>query len=163
VNEIRGLTIRPPWSWAIAFAGKTVENRTWATRYRGLIAIHAGLRPEREAIAHPLILAALERLDGPQFRWDCGLIIAVAELTDCHWWHGTCKPNGELRLTCSPWAVMRPGTWHWTLTEIRVLPEPVRCKGAQGLWRLPEETDLAVRVQLATLAARDDKEDSSHD
>ena len=31
-----------PWAWAIAVAGKDVENRGWSTTYRGLLAIHAG-------------------------------------------------------------------------------------------------------------------------
>ncbi len=40
--EMRALTIRQPWAWAIAVAGKDVENRSWQTSHRGLLAIHAG-------------------------------------------------------------------------------------------------------------------------
>lgn len=35
------LSIRQPWAWAILNAGKDVENRSWTTRYRGPLLIHA--------------------------------------------------------------------------------------------------------------------------
>jgi len=28
-NEMRCLSVRQPWAWAIIYAGKTIENRTW--------------------------------------------------------------------------------------------------------------------------------------
>ena len=34
-GEMRALTVRQPWAHAIAFWGKDVENRTWATHYQG--------------------------------------------------------------------------------------------------------------------------------
>jgi hypothetical protein len=46
---IRGLTIRQPWASAIAFGDKRVENRSWPTAYRGLVAIHAGLSVDWDA------------------------------------------------------------------------------------------------------------------
>jgi hypothetical protein len=39
---VKTITVQQPWAAAIARYGKDVENRTWFTRYRGLIAIHAG-------------------------------------------------------------------------------------------------------------------------
>jgi hypothetical protein len=38
---MKALSIRPPWAWAILHLGKTIENRTWKTRYRGPILLHA--------------------------------------------------------------------------------------------------------------------------
>lgn len=35
------LSIRQPWASLILKAGKDIENRTWSTRYRGRILIHA--------------------------------------------------------------------------------------------------------------------------
>ena len=42
MGEIKALTIKQPWASAIAFGDKRVENRSWPTAYRGLLAIHAG-------------------------------------------------------------------------------------------------------------------------
>jgi hypothetical protein len=42
---MQALTLWQPWAWAMAFAGKPVENRTWAPPHSLLgqrIAIHAG-------------------------------------------------------------------------------------------------------------------------
>ena len=35
------LSIRQPWAWLIFNAGKDIENRTWRTRVRGRVLIHA--------------------------------------------------------------------------------------------------------------------------
>lgn len=36
------LSIKQPWAWLICHGFKDVENRSWATRYRGTLLIHAG-------------------------------------------------------------------------------------------------------------------------
>ena len=38
------LSVRQPWAWLIVTGYKNIENRTWDTRYRGRIAIHAAAR-----------------------------------------------------------------------------------------------------------------------
>ena len=40
---MKALTIRQPWASLIAAGVKTIETRSWSTRYRGPLAIHAGL------------------------------------------------------------------------------------------------------------------------
>lgn len=40
---LKALTIRQPWAWLIVAGHKPVENRSWSTKYRGPLAIHAGL------------------------------------------------------------------------------------------------------------------------
>jgi len=31
VNPMKAITIKQPWAWAIVFAGKDIENRSWRT------------------------------------------------------------------------------------------------------------------------------------
>ena len=38
---MKALSIRQPWAWLIVNGYKPVENRTWNTKVRGLILIHA--------------------------------------------------------------------------------------------------------------------------
>lgn len=38
---MKALTVRQPWAHAIMTGQKTIENRTWTTRYRGPLLIHA--------------------------------------------------------------------------------------------------------------------------
>jgi hypothetical protein len=150
MSEMRALTVQQPWAWAIAAQDKDVENRAWKTSYRGLLAIHAGrtgddgarLPVERAARRFKTIRAEsllAKRISEVSLRFGC--IVAVATLAGCH-----DERTEEPRNSCSPWG--QPGQYHWQLANVRPLPEPVPCKGALGLWRLPEDVEKAVRAQL---------------
>lgn len=39
------------------------------------------------------------------------------------------------------------GPYGWRLDGLFVLPDPVPCKGAQGLWDLPHDVQGRVRIQ----------------
>lgn len=145
---MKGLSVKPPWSWAIAWAGKDVENRGWPTNHRGFVAIHASLRPEPDVIfpVQRAIRAYLTAQRDQDRRIDVrGAVVAVAEIAGCHAGLSMRWPceGGEL---CSPWAV--PGQYHWRLARVRPLAEPVPCKGALGLWTLPDDVESAVLAQL---------------
>lgn len=58
------LSVRQPWAWAIFHADKDVENRDWAScRYRGSLAIHAGLGCTRDEYASAVESIGLARED----------------------------------------------------------------------------------------------------
>jgi hypothetical protein len=38
---MKTLSIKQPWAWLIIHGGKNIENRTWSTKVRGRIAVHA--------------------------------------------------------------------------------------------------------------------------
>ncbi len=37
----RILSVKQPWAWAIMYRHKDIDTRTWSTKYRGLVIIHA--------------------------------------------------------------------------------------------------------------------------
>lgn len=115
---IKALTVWQPWAECIATGVKTVENRGRPFRYRGPLAIHAGLRRDRWAEQWPLVRAVV---DDPA-ALATGALIAVAELVDCHPDTGCCRPWGE------------PGAFHLVLAHIRRLPRPIPARGQRGLW-----------------------------
>lgn len=119
---MRALTIRQPWAHAITHHHKTIENRTWNTRHRGPIAIHAATSHNHAAYHDPNITP----LGLTPANLTRGAITATATLTHTH------PDDGE----CNPWAM--PGHWHWLLTDVRPLPEPIPCTGRLGLWHLPD-------------------------
>jgi len=139
---IRGLSIQQPWAAAIAYGAKRVENRTWAAPHWAIgqvIAIHASKKPDISA--RP---PAGE--SWPERRMHLGAVVAVATITGCHLspdFGGTC---GATRPLCSPWSVR--DQYHWLLTDVRPLAEPVPCRGMLGLWRLPDDVEKAARAQL---------------
>lgn len=127
MSNIRALTVKQPWAGAIAHHGKAVENRSWHTRWRGTILIHAA-----KTRAHGISLILNDQV--------YSAIVAVATLTDCH------PSDGR----CTPWSdYPEPAGWHWVLTDVRTLTEPVACKGALGLWTPAPEVTEAVAVDLA--------------
>ena len=69
---MKALTIRQPWASLIALGVKTIETRSWPTRYRGPIAIHAGLRHPYKDLDH--LPGDVE--DGFEVRWLGGWRVA---------------------------------------------------------------------------------------
>ncbi|MFD2754254.1 ASCH domain-containing protein [Comamonas terrae] len=45
---IPALSIRQPWAWLIVNGHKDIENRDWATNFRGQLLVHAGLTMPRK-------------------------------------------------------------------------------------------------------------------
>jgi ASCH domain len=110
---MKTLSIRQPWASLIIYAGKTVENRTWRTTYRGPLLIHAGRRRD------PAGFSAIARMgiEIPELYF--GGIIGRVQLVDI------------VEDSASEWAIA--GQHHWILEE----PEPLPftpSKGRLGLY-----------------------------
>jgi hypothetical protein len=163
------LTVRQPWCWAIVHGGKPVENRSWAVRYRGPVWLHAGARSRWDPAGgqSPLMRQQWKRwLRASVPDWPglpasdvtlgrrttlmpFGAVVALAHVAGCHPSERCQQPPAHrfaLPTFCSPWAIA--GQCHVVLRGICPLPEAVPCKGALGLWRLPDEVEKAVREQL---------------
>jgi hypothetical protein len=140
---MRVLTVRPPYSDAIAHYGKTVENRSWRTKYRGPVAILAG-----RSYAGAAARRAVERISGQRLpeRLHGGAVVALVDLVDVHD-GGPCRnsPGGK----CSPWAdVPHDSDFHWVLENVRPLVSPYGLLGSLGLRvATPDvEADILARV-----------------
>lgn len=67
------ITVKQPYATLIAEGLKKYEFRTWNTKYRGDILIHAGKTVDKKAI---------ERFKDYNFEYPTGCIIAKAKITD---------------------------------------------------------------------------------
>jgi len=78
---MKALSIRQPWADLIARGIKDVENRTWSTKVRGIILIHAGKRFDHEGYEwiQGFRPAALK----PKDEYDLGGFVGYAVLSDC--------------------------------------------------------------------------------
>jgi hypothetical protein len=88
------LTIRQPWAWAIIHGGKDVENRSWSTKHRRPLLIHAGSAFEPRGYETVQQLATQQ--PPPPSELIHGAIIGVVGLVDC------------VRDSHSKWAVANP-------------------------------------------------------
>lgn len=141
---LRGLTLWRPWAASIVHGPKRVENRPWAPPARMLaeglwIAIHAGRTWDREGAAFVRNLWPEARATVPHGTEEgiVGIARVVDALTfeegdrDGLWGRGSGGPDPK-----DPWSF---GPYVWRLEHVRALNEPIPCRGAQGLWRLPVE------------------------
>lgn len=136
---MRALSVRQPWAWQIVNQGKNIENRTRniAGKYRGPVAIHASLKPDKDALAR-LPMHAPEWVTAPRV-FDYGVILGVVDLVDVHHCFNALT-NFE---GCSPWA--EPDNWHLVLANPRPVSDRpitnpgIRCRGQLGLWTPPAE------------------------
>lgn len=98
------LTIKEPWASLILEGKKTIETRTWNTKYRGLVLLHASQNPKSKI---------------------SGCIFAAAKIVDV-------KPmvkEHEDKACCEVY----PRAYSWFLEEVRPT-ELKRVKGNLGLW-----------------------------
>lgn len=165
MTEMRILTVRQPWAWAIIHGGKNVENRVRniAGSYRGPVAIHVGLSFDNDWQSASLDDAmrphrAVSARTGHTVPWrQCfGSVIGVVDLVDVH--HATPDDLGAIRcninppgrpwaLECSPWA--DEVSTHLVLANPRPLSAPIPYRGALGLRRLDEATIARIQEAIA--------------
>ncbi len=129
----KALSIRQPWAWAILHAGKDIENRTWATSFRGPVCIHAsqgvgGWGEWDEAVA----FIELGRGHVPPLRSMItkGGIIGTAEIVDC------------VTASNSPWFF---GPYGFVLRNVQPV-EFIPVKGALGFFDWRKNLEGAVNV-----------------
>jgi hypothetical protein len=154
VIEMRILTVKQPWAWAIMYGGKDIENRTrnLAGAFRGPVAIHAGVsRIDSAAFSHP----AIQRL-GPAGRgaFRFGEIIGIVDLTGVHQGDDTldtCHHEDQQSTPrCSAWG--ENGTYHLELNNPRPLTTPLPYTGGLGLRRLNAAVSEAILHALSQQA-----------
>lgn len=84
---VKALSVMQPWSWLIVTRHKPIENRSWRTRYRGPVAIHAGKKIDEYCAAdlkrlrHPTTYVSRDFSPPPVF--ERGGIVGVADIVDC--------------------------------------------------------------------------------
>lgn len=144
---MKALSLIQPWASLVAAGAKRWETRSWSTKYRGPLAIHASGKVDRQAVE---ALRAVCSHHGIGVDWEgmpLGAIIAVADLSSCiEITAGNAPPMPELAF-----GDYAPGRFKWGLVSIRPLDSPAKCGGALGLWNPPDPAGLrftagAVRI-----------------
>ena len=130
---MKAITISQPYANWIADGRKWIENRTWETSYRGLLAIHAGKGGQY------LDAAALAE-------YPTGCVVAVCNLVACFRLDDLPKLGSKLEAIgyTAEQIVSHSfteGPWCWLLRDVRRYCEPIPARGKQGIWEW-DEPDL---------------------
>ena len=139
MSEIKGLTLWQPWASLVSVMEKQIETRSWATDYRGYLAIHAAKRTPKYAAEYAHFepfYSALKRHALYPDRLPSGAIVAVCRLEDCMQITST-EMLLSLKDTEIHFGDHTVGRYAWMLGNFDRLEKPIPIKGGQRLWNLP--------------------------
>lgn len=135
----KALSICQPWAWAIINTGKDIENRNWATKFRGPVCIHASAyKPIQQDVDdfNEVFFRARPALEDrgticgrycEALSFERGGIIGIAEIVDC------------VEASENPWFMGRYG---FVLANVRPVPFiPVR--GLLGFFNWRKRLEVA--------------------
>jgi hypothetical protein len=130
------LTVRQPWAALIVSGPKDIENRTWATSYRGPVLIQASAKkPVKREWQEALDYAWARGITLPDDSLRFGGIVGIANLVCC------------TRCSSSPWFM---GPIGWLLKDRHPLPF-VPITGQLGLFDCPAEVLGQIKLPEAFL------------
>ena len=152
---MKALTLTEPWAMLVAIGAKRIETRSWPTKYRGPLAIHAAKgfpKRARDFTLEPVCYEAMYELGYKTRHWfpayPLGAVLATCTLVDCvqiremHY-----SPDGEPAGIIGKYTNMladrpserefgnyEPGRWAWILRGVECFKNTVPAKGSLGLW-----------------------------
>lgn len=127
---MKALTIQQPWASLIVAGAKCHETRSWSTKHRGPLLIHAGARfpePARLLCRREPFLSALDGRTAAEL--PLGVIIGVVELVACL----RVEDLNDLNPREECFGDYRPGRWAWLLRNPSPLPH-IAARGMPGLF-----------------------------
>ncbi|EHQ41503.1 ASCH domain-containing protein [Myroides odoratus] len=117
----KALSVKQPWAELICLGIKDVENRTWRTRFKGRVYIHASMHPDKSARLSKEREEVTDNID--EFQFKNSAIIGEVTIADCVQNHK------------SIWADKGEGIWHWVLKDAVFYDKPIEnVKGKLGIW-----------------------------
>lgn len=124
---MKALTVRMPWAHLIAEGIKTVEVRSWATKYRGPLLICAGKTP---ADLRGMVLLDLPDTKPTWRMEDLGHALAIVNVVSCT---AMAEVHEKAALVRA-----RPGLYAWGLDNVRKV-EAFPVVGKQGFFEVDYE------------------------
>lgn len=121
------LTIKQPWATLIMQGYKRFEFRSWQTKYRGDLLIHAGKGIDKEAIKR---LSKYLPKELP-----LGKILGKVTLIDCvkmspEFKEELLKENSDIYTKSS-----FQENYGWQMDDVQAFKEPIEAKGHLSLWK----------------------------
>lgn len=123
--EVRVLTVKRPWAFALIYLGKDVENRSKYVGYRGTLLIHAGQELDKAGVEFLRSIG----VELPAEAYRAGHIVGSVEVTGC------------VTGSRSQWA--RPDRYHVQVSDPRPATQQVTLRGNLGLQMPPADWERA--------------------
>lgn len=147
---MKAITLWQPWASAIALGYKKFETRSWATKYRGSIAIHA---TAKKLTAYEMACCNDGLLEDTYIYKKDGIyylsrnkesheivlskVVAIAEITNCIPITEQFKRKlSKEELSYGDYSTDGKQRYAWQLENVKQLLNPIEIKGQQGLWNI---------------------------
>lgn len=139
------LTVQEPYATFIMQGMKKIETRSWKTKYRGEIYIHAGKSKNfLKKINNNKVLKLLESID-----LNYGNIICKAELIDCVYmtkdFIDKVKNENNYEYILGEYAV---GRYAWILQNVQEIDQKIQAKGKLNIWTYPKSSNHVKQLSL---------------
>lgn len=135
---MKAISLLQPWASLITIGAKKIETRSWSTKYRGPLAIHASKgfsKLLRDLCNTQPFKAVLSKAGFNLDNLPLGKIVATCNLVDCikmtPEFIDLVKSAKGYELDFGVYAV---GRYAWILEDIKSLEKPIPAKGALSLW-----------------------------
>lgn len=130
---MKAVVIHQPYAWAIVRGVKRFENRSWATAFRGRLAVVAG--KSRASLGdwgdwNPAVMVDLPRWPDLPF----GAVVGTVDLVDCLTLDAAERYAAE---RCPEQDEFASGPFCWLLANPLALPKPIPVTGRLGLFDIP--------------------------
>ena len=120
---MKALSVKQPWAWLILNAGKSVENRSWKTNYRGRVYLHVGQQTDKTGFPLQRQYVKDSNIIIPD-TLTTGCIVGEVDIVDC------------VTQSNSPWF---EGAYGFVLANPIMYETPVPCKGKLGFFEVDRE------------------------
>ncbi len=117
---MKAISLKQPFANWVAEGKKTIETRTWPTKYRGPLLIVSSKSPKIEP---------------------AGFAVAIATVVDCR----PMTEQDEPAACCK----IYPKAWAWILEDIRPI-KPFPVKGALGIYEVVDETIEVTSLEVTS-------------
>ena len=130
-KDVKVISLLEPWASLIKEKMKHIETRSWKTKYRGELYIHASKRKltKNDYINYERQINLLKNID---FKY--GFLIAKCKLVDCKYMSEELIIDVKKNINeyiCGDYKV---GRYAWILEDIEILEKPIEAKGQLGIW-----------------------------
>lgn len=137
------ISLTEPMATLIAQGHKAIETRSWKTKYRGELYIHASLTKMRKEWKDNQEIMSL--LDNNRLHY--GEIFCKCNLVDCVYmteeFINELKANDYQEYICGIYEV---GRYAWILEDVQLLEEPIIVKGKLGIWNYEPKDNILDNV-----------------
>ena len=142
---MKAITIKQPWASLIVEGIKDIENRTWPTKFRGRVLIHAGAKwdDNHREMSRLFTRNQWDFLSREkQFEMSGGTlplsqIIGSVEIVDCMINHPSTWAEKSGRIYDGIHSNDFKIIYNWVLANPILFPEPIPAKGKLSFWDYP--------------------------